>query len=181
MADSATTSSATTRSATSKTRPERAALGAMYVGLALTVVAAITPYIDRATGNLLATHLRAGYPSYTQDRVDSAVTTWLVYLSVLGALGLITWLVTIWAVRTDRRWARPVTTLVLALGLGVGLFNLLVTDTSGDTGLPLLLGSVGMLPSLAGLLAVTLLWRGGLRRAPRRGPAERALPSSSAS
>jgi hypothetical protein len=148
----------------------------MYVGLGLTVVATIAPCADRATGNLLGAHIRAGYPTYPQDRIDSAALTWLTYLSVLGALGVIAWLVTIWAVRTDKRWARTVTTLVLALGTSIALFNLLVRDTSGDTGLPLLLGSVGMLPSLAGLLAVTLLWRSWLERATRRGSMGRALP-----
>lgn len=47
---------------------------------------------------------------------------------------------------------------MFVLGTGVALFDLLVKDTSGDTGLPPLLGWTGMLPSLAGLLAVTLLW-----------------------
>ena len=36
--------------------------------------------------------------------------------------------------------------------------DLLIRDTSGDTGLPPLLGWAGMLPSLAGLVAVALLW-----------------------
>ena len=33
------------------------------------------------------------------------------------------------------------------------------SHTSGDTGLPPLPGRAGMLPSLAGLVAVTLMWR----------------------
>jgi hypothetical protein len=41
------------------------------------------------------------------------------------------------------------------------LFDLLVKDTSGDTGLPPLLGWTGMAPCLAGLLALALLWRPG--------------------
>lgn len=159
------------------TRAARPALRAMYVGLGLTVFATLAPVVDRATGNLLGAHIRAGYPTYTQGRIDAAATTWLTYLSVLGVLGVIAWLVTIWAVRTDKRGARTVTTLMLALGMSVALFNLLVRDTSGDTGLPLLLGSVGMLPSLAGLLAVTLLWRVRLLgAASRRGSMEHELP-----
>jgi hypothetical protein len=142
-----------------KTRHEQSAVGAMYTGLGLTVVAMIVPYIDLATGNMLAGHIKAGYPTYTQGRIDTAVITYLIYLSVVGALGIICWFCAIWAVRTSKRWARSVATLVLALGVGIALFNLLVKDTSGDTGLPPLLGWVGMLPCLAGLLAVTLLWR----------------------
>ena len=48
---------------------------------------------------------------------------------------------------------------MFALGTGIALIDLLVKDTSGDTGLPPLLGWAGMLPCLAGLLVVTLLWR----------------------
>ena len=51
---------------------ERSAIGAMYVGLGLTVVAMIVPYVDHATGNVLASHIRAGYPAYTQARPGAA-------------------------------------------------------------------------------------------------------------
>jgi hypothetical protein len=108
---------------------------------------------------VLADHIRDGYPAYTQARIDSAVTTYLVYLSVVGALGIICWLGTIRALKAGKRWARAVATAMLALGTAIALTDLLVKDTSGDTGLPPLLGWAGTLPCLAGLLAVTLLWR----------------------
>ena len=108
---------------------------------------------------MLASHIRAGYPTYTQARIDSAVTTYLVYLSVVGALGIICWLWAVWAVKAGNQWARGAATAMFALGTGIALIDLLVKDTSGDTGLPPLLGWAGMLPCLAGLLAVTLLWR----------------------
>jgi hypothetical protein len=108
---------------------------------------------------VLASHIRAGYPSYTQVRIDSAVTTYLVYLSVVGALGIICWVWAIWALKAGKLWARWAATAMFALGTGIALIDLLVKDTSGDTGLPPLLGWAGLLPCLAGLLAVTLLWR----------------------
>src|SRR5690606_38723296 len=49
--------------------------------------------------------------------------------------------------------------VLLLAGGGVALFNLLVRDTSGDTGLPPLLGLTGLLPVVAGVVAVVLLWR----------------------
>jgi hypothetical protein len=49
---------------------ERSAIGAMYAGLALTVVAMIVAYVDHATANVLAGHIRAGYPAYTQGCID---------------------------------------------------------------------------------------------------------------
>jgi hypothetical protein len=131
----------------------------MYAGLGLTVVAMIVPYVDHATANVLADHIRVGYPAYAQARIDSAVTTYLVYLSVVGALGIICWLGTIRALKAGKRWARGAATVMFALGTGIALIDLLVRDTSGDTGLPPLLGWAGMLPCLAGLLTVTLLWR----------------------
>jgi hypothetical protein len=136
----------------------RSAIVAMYVGVALTVVAMIVPYIDQAIANLLADHIRAGYPTYPDARIDTAVTTYLVYLSIIGALGVVSWFWTIRAVYAGKRWARGAATAMLVLGTGIALFDLLVKDTSGDTGLPLLLGWIGMLPSLAGSLAVTQLW-----------------------
>jgi len=117
------------------THHERSAIGAMYAGLGLTVAAMIVAYVDHA------------------------VTTYLVYLSVVGALGIICWLAAIWAVKAGKRWARGAATALFALGTGIALLDLLIKDTSGDTGLPPLLGWAGMLPCLAGLLAVTLLWR----------------------
>jgi len=141
------------------THHERSAIGAMYAGLGLTVAAIIVAYVDHATANVLAGHIRAGYPAYTQARIDTAVTTYLVYLSVVGVLGIICWLATIRAVKAGKRWARGAATALFALGTGIAVTDLLVKDTSGDTGLPPLLGWAGMLPCLAGLLAVTLLWR----------------------
>jgi hypothetical protein len=138
---------------------ERSATGAMYAGLGLTVIAMAVPFADHATANVLADHIRAGYPTYTQARVDSAVTAYLVYLSIVGALGVIGWLWAIWAVKAGKRWARGAVTTMFALGTGIALIDLLIKDTSGDTGLPPLLGWAGLLPCLAGLLAVTLLWR----------------------
>lgn len=138
---------------------EQPAIVAMYAGLALTLVALTVLYIDHATANVLADHIRAGYPTYSQSHIDTAATTYLIYLSIIGALGAICWFWIIRTVNAGKRWARGAAIAMFVLGTGIALFDLLVKDTSGDTGLPPLLGWVGMLPCLAGLLAVTLLWR----------------------
>jgi hypothetical protein len=142
------------------TQPRRPALRAMYAGLALTVLVTIAPYVDRATGNVLADHLRAGYPDFSPARIDSAVTTWLVVLSFVGAVGVAGWIWTIHAVTAGKGWARWAATAMLVLGTSTWLTGLLVRDTSGDTGLPALLGWLGILPCVAGAVAVTMLWRG---------------------
>jgi hypothetical protein len=131
----------------------------MYAGLMLTVVATVVPYVDRSTSNVLAHHVRDGYPAYTQARIDGAVTAWLLILSVVGALGIVSWVWTIWLVRTGRRWARWAATAMFAVGTSVALTTLLVKDTSGETGLPPLLGWLWVLPTLTGVAAVTALWR----------------------
>ena len=136
----------------------------MYAGLALTVVAMVAPYVDRAEGNVLADHIRDGYPTYSAGRIDSAVTAWLVILSVVGALGVVTWLGTIWAVRARKGWARWAATTAFALGTSVALTALLTKDTSGDVGLAPVVGWIGMAPCLVGLVAVTMLWRSAPER-----------------
>jgi hypothetical protein len=137
----------------------RSVIRAMYAGLTMTTIATLAPYIDRATSNTLADHIQAGYPTYTQTSIDPAANTYLVYLSVIGALGVAGWLWTIRAVKAGKRWARATATTLFALATLVALTDLLIRDTSGDTGLPRLLGWVGILPCLPGLVAVTLMWR----------------------
>jgi hypothetical protein len=140
-------------------RSSRPALIALSVGLLLTIAATAAPYVDRARGNVLAHHIRAGYPDYTASKVDNAVTAWLVILTVSGALGLAGWLATICAVRSGKPWDVWVATAMFAIGTGLALTALLTKDTSGDPGLAPQLGWIGLLPCLAGLLAVVLLWR----------------------
>lgn len=82
---------------------------AMYTGLAMTVVATIVPYIDHATSNTLANHIRAGYPTYTHARIDTAATTFLVYLSIIGVLGVVGWLWTVRAIKTGKAVGQLIT------------------------------------------------------------------------
>lgn len=139
----------------------RPALIALYAGLALTVLATAVPFIDHATANVLAAHIRAGYPTYTPARITTAATTYLTILSVVGALGVACWLWTIRAVRRGSRRARGLALTLFALGTTTALSAALIRDTSGDTGLPPLLGWVWLLPCLAGAVAVGLLRRRG--------------------
>ncbi|MGW0551382.1 hypothetical protein [Streptomyces altiplanensis] len=115
----------------------------MHAGLALTALATIATYVDRSTTHLLADHIRAGCPNCSQAPVDSAVTAYLVVLSVIGALGVLAWLTTGWAVKAGKPWARPAATVKLMIGTSVALTGLLIKDTSGATGLPPALGWAG--------------------------------------
>ncbi len=131
----------------------------MLAGMALTLLVAIVPFVDGATTHLQARHILAGYPSYSAGEVQSAAGVYLAYLAVVGVIGAAGWLVAIFATRAGKRWARWLATGLFVIGTAVALFNLAVTDTSGDTGLSPVIGGLGLLPSLAGLVAVILLWR----------------------
>jgi hypothetical protein len=61
--------------------------------------------------------------------------------------------------KSSKRWATGAASAMFAVGTSVALSALLVKDTSGDTGLAPLLGSIGVLPCIAGVVAVAMLWR----------------------
>jgi hypothetical protein len=147
----------------------------MYSGLALTLVAAIVPLVDRATSNILADHVRAGYPEYSEARVDSTTTAYLVYLGTAGMLGVGAWL---WTIRTSKKHARRaliVATTMFLVGSTVALTNLFIEEETGDRALPTLFGVVGVLPTVPGLIAIVLLWKA--ERATRRRDDQRLEPS----
>lgn len=136
----------------------RAAVTVMGVGLALTVLATVVPFLGRPVGRLIAEHVEAGYPGYGPERIQTAVMIYLTVLAAVGALGIAGWITAIVATRAGKRWATWLATAMLVVGTSIGTFDLLVRDTSGDTGLPPAVGWLGLLPSAAGLLAVVLLW-----------------------
>ncbi|WP_448006840.1 hypothetical protein [Agromyces bauzanensis] len=131
----------------------------MWGGLALTVGATVYPFVDDATTRILAGHIQASYPSYGADEIDTAVSLYLMILSVVGGVGVVTWLGTIWATRTGKRWTPWAATLVFMTAVCIALAGLTVRDTSGDVGLAPLLGWLQILPCVLGLAAVVLLWR----------------------
>jgi hypothetical protein len=143
-----------------RTPRTRLPLALMYVGAALTVVAAVFPFVDRATTTVLADHVRAGYPTYGQGKIDAAVTAYTVILAVVGALGLGGWFGTIRAVRAQKRWARPLAAGLLVGALSVAVAALTVQDTSGDVGVAPLMAWLLVVPCVPGLAACVLLWRG---------------------
>ncbi|GGR55314.1 hypothetical protein J2S40_002542 [Nocardioides luteus] len=143
-------------STTRRTGPSTAA---MLLGMGLTVAAVVVVYVDRASADVLAGHIRAGYPGYDQGQIDTAATTYLAYLTVLGVLGVLAWGAGVWVTRKRLTVAPWLVSALFVVGTSVALFNLTVRDTSGATGLAPLIGWVGLLPSLAGLAAVVLVWR----------------------
>lgn len=131
------------------------ATAAVAVGLALSALAALSAHLGRSA---IASHIRAGYPSYGDGEISSAASVYVTCLSVLGALAVLGWSVTWWAMRRGHPGARWIGSVLFLVGTALSTFSLLVRDTSGDTGLSPLIGGAGMLPCVVGLLAVALMW-----------------------
>jgi peptidoglycan/LPS O-acetylase OafA/YrhL len=71
--------------------------------------------------------------------------------------GILLWLTIIWGVRRHKRWARTVASLVFVVATSIALLDLSVSE-HGTQIFPTLWGILGILPCIAGLVAVILLW-----------------------
>jgi hypothetical protein len=145
----------TDRAHTALPRSARRAVAAMYVGLALTVIAMIVPIVEQTSTDTLSRHLHDVYAGYDVDA--PAASAVVAYLVTIGGLGIVAWLWTLWAIRRRKRWVRPAATALFLLAGAIALADLTVQEY-GRTILPTQLGLVGLLPCIAGLLAVILLW-----------------------
>ncbi|MER7080189.1 hypothetical protein SAMN02982929_03591 [Saccharopolyspora kobensis] len=135
------------------------AVRAMYIGLALTVLAALAPLIDVATVDGLGAHVRSAYPNWPDDLVATDRNAIAGYLAVIGALGIAGWLWSIVGARKHARWVRVVSTIMFSLGASVALLNLSLSGGAYTNVIPPLHSALGALPALAGLAAVVLLWK----------------------
>ncbi|THV30012.1 hypothetical protein [Glycomyces paridis] len=131
----------------------------LYAGLLLTVAAGVAPLIDIATADSLFDHVRQAYPDWPADTVRQDRDAIAIYLAAVGALGLLCWLGAIWAVAAERRWARGTVTALFALGTLLALTSMTLGGEQYDTIVPPIYGALGLLPCLAGLAAVVLVWR----------------------
>ncbi|HJF77015.1 MAG TPA: hypothetical protein K8V63_09715 [Brevibacterium linens] len=128
---------------------------ALWVGLGLTVLAIVSAQLGRP---LIGEHIRSGYPSMPQAEITSGVNFYAASLTIVGVLGVLGWVATIWRAHRGSRRIRWAAVVLALTGTSVAAFALLVQDTSGDTGLPPLIGTIGLLPCAAGLIAVVLMF-----------------------
>ncbi|QHF94284.1 hypothetical protein DEH18_10980 [Streptomyces sp. NHF165] len=140
------------------------ALPALWTGLALTVAATLVPLVDAVTADILTGRLHTVYDGeISGPEIDAGRTVVLGYLTVLGVLAAGCWLWALYAARRDTRLLRPAATVLLALGWCVALADALITEY-GETVLPPLFGAAGILPCVAGTVAVLRLRRPGSPR-----------------
>lgn len=157
------TVSTTTRSpspateARARTAPStHVALAAIGLGLAATVLAMGAVAYDVTTADVLADHLHDTYAPHGVTPPGEGLVA--AYLFTVGGLGILGWAAAAWAVARRKRWARPASTVLLALGALVALAHL----TVGEYGSPILptpVGLAGVAICVPGLLAVVQLWR----------------------
>ncbi|GAA3747163.1 hypothetical protein [Salinactinospora qingdaonensis] len=141
--------------AASVSQRQRGPMAAMGVGLLLTLAVLVALAIDQASVGSIATHVQEHYAPH--GTVPDP-TVLYVYLYVTGGIGVVTWLLLIAAARTPRSWVAVLATIVFCCGLGGGLFNLTISEYGGPV-LPALWSGLTLLPCVAGLVAVVLLWR----------------------
>jgi hypothetical protein len=132
---------------------------ALVAGLLLTVLATAAPLVDLATVDSIGDHVRSAYPDWSATEVGKDRTAITAYLVAVGVHGLVGWLTTLAGVNRGKRWTRWVGTTLFAVGATVALINVSVGGEAYKTIVPLLHGTLGLLPALAGLVAVVALWR----------------------
>jgi hypothetical protein len=139
----------------------RGVVGALYAAVGLELLGAAVPVVDLDARGTIAAHLQALYSPYGVPAPDASLV--VVYLVAVGVVGALLWLAAIRALRRGWRWARLFSTAVLLGALAVAGADLTVSEY-GQPILPTWLGLVGLLPCVAGLVAVILLWRRGTGR-----------------
>lgn len=135
----------------------RGALTALEIGLLLTVTAVIALIIDQTTVHRLAAHVEDLYAPHDLHPDPNVL---FGYLYASGVIGIVLWLTTIWGVKHRRRGVTVGATTVFVVGGSLAIFNVFVSEYGGRI-FPPLWSIVGLLPSVAGLAAVILLWTSG--------------------
>lgn len=139
---------------------DRQAIRYMYLGLALTVLAAVAPALDLVTLDIVADHVRNAYPNWPDDMVAADRNAIVGYMAGVGVLGIGCWLWAIAGVRKRSSRARLVSTILFSVGAIMALTDLTFSGEAYTTNvIPYLYGTLGLLPTVPGLLAVVRLWR----------------------
>ncbi|MFF2925869.1 hypothetical protein ACFVTP_26285 [Streptomyces celluloflavus] len=123
----------------------------MYVGMGLTLLAAVVLIVDQAMSDTLTQQLRDAYPSYSASRMSTVKSSILTYLFTLGVAGLILWPWMAAANRKGKGWSRIAASVVFLLSTVIALYDF-------TQNFPLFVTLTGLLPCVAGLVAVAFLW-----------------------
>ena len=140
-------------------RVRRRAVAALGVGLLLTVATLVALVVDQVSAHGIADHVQALYGPFNLSPDPNVLFT---ILYVTGVCGVALWLATIWGAVRQKRGLAILATVVFLAATSIGFLGLVVAE-HGTRILPTLWGVLGLLPCLAGFVAVVLLWK------PRKG------------
>ncbi|MCN9243595.1 hypothetical protein NGF19_22865 [Streptomyces sp. RY43-2] len=130
----------------------RNAATALYTAAALSLVAAATVVADQAAGDGLAGKLRDTYPHRSPGDVSMAESSILTYLFTLAAIGAAFFVWMAWASKRGKRWVRKAGAATVVVGTALSVYHFTQPH-------PLVMTLAGLLPCLAGLVGLALLWR----------------------
>jgi hypothetical protein len=137
-----------------KLRAPRSEVTAMGIGLLLTLVMLTALVVDQMGVNSIAAHVAALYGPLNLHPDPSVLFDVLYVTSVVGIL---LWVTMIWGVSRQKSWARIVVSIVFLTATSFALLVLFVSEF-GKRIFPAPVGILGLLPSIAGLVAVIELW-----------------------
>ena len=140
--------------------PWRGATLALRVGLALSLASAVGLFIDQTSVHSLAEHVSAQYSPYGAVPDPNVL---FGYLYATAGLAIAAWLIALRGVRSRKSWVRLFASVTFLVGAMLTVFNLVIREY-GTPIFPVLWSVLGLLPSLAGLVAVSLLWTRASRR-----------------
>ena len=140
--------------------PWRGATLALRVGLALSLASAVGLFIDQTSVHSLAEHVSAQYSPYGAVPDPNVL---FGYLYATAGLAIAAWLIALRGVRSRKSWVRLFASVTFLVGAMLTVFNLVIREY-GTPIFPVLWSVLGLLPSLAGLVAVRLLWTRASRR-----------------
>jgi hypothetical protein len=140
-----------------KLNAPRLEVTAMGVGLLLTLVMVVALVIDQTSNNSIADHVDALYGPLNLHP-DPNVLFGILYLA--SVIGVLLWVSMIWGVARQKAWARVVVSMVFLAATSLALLVLFVSEF-GSRIFPAPVGILSLVPGVAGLVAVVLLWTPG--------------------
>jgi cytochrome bd-type quinol oxidase subunit 2 len=127
----------------------------MYIGMVLTLIAAGVYVVDQ---DAISQSVTGRYADYTPAQMDAARSFLTFYLLTIAAVGVVCWLVMIWAARKGKRWTTVTSTIIFALALLFALANFVIEEY-GNRVVPVSMAIASLVPCVAGLIAVIYLWK----------------------
>lgn len=141
----------------------RGATLALSIGLALSLASIAGLLVDQMSVHSLADHVSAQYSPFGKVPDPDVL---FAYLYITAGLGVVVWMIALRGARRRKRWVPWLAGMTFVVGAALAVFNLVITE-HGTQVFPVLWSVLGLLPSVAGLIAVSLLWtRTGSRARP---------------